>query len=499
MSSWPRALALILLIAIPVLIAGLKMRGARRAIEGLVEKELQGQEEPKSESPGRTVTDSNPSRPGFLRKARRSRKEGAISGRIADPEGYLVPTSSVRLLSHGARSGEERVVAEAETDGDGRFRFAGLSPGITVWIAVKAPHYHECRTGEVKSPRTALELPVILLEPFGMIEGMVVDSFGSPVPKAAATLNSVDSKTGEKRALAQATTDEGGYYQFLDIPPQEPVWIEIAEPDYLTYGSEVFRSPRTKLVVPFIVLNPLGVIQGIVVDPEGYPLSGVSIHVYDEFHTFRHTRMPETDEHGRFSVAGLATRSYGIRVMVGSTILRSLSGILVEEGTVRDDLVIPVKLPEGEKPYDPQTLAVYRAEHEVKGGRRGFDNLEEIVKWVDEIVASGWFRANFPRIRSIEVKTGAGRAVAYASRYSWHETDNIHGYISLPEWARQKIVIVHEIGHVCCDRGGHGPDYTGIYLALVERFIDRATMEELASKFVETGALVSEFQAVAEP
>ena len=33
-----------------------------------------------------------------------------------------------------------------------------------------------------------------------------------------------------------------------------------------------------------------------------------------------------------------------------------------------DDLVIVAKLPEGEKPHDPQTLAVYRAEDGVTGG-----------------------------------------------------------------------------------------------------------------------------------
>src|SRR5262249_39215722 len=148
--------------------------------------------------------------------------------------------------------------AEAKLDEEGRFRFTGIAPGKTVWIEVKAPHYQEYRTEELKSPRTNLELPAIVLEPSGMIEGMVVDSSGRPVPDARVTANSWDREATSDRSIAETTTDEGGYYQLLDIEPLKPVWIEIAHPDYVEHRSELFTSPRSKLTMPFVILNPLG-------------------------------------------------------------------------------------------------------------------------------------------------------------------------------------------------------------------------------------------------
>jgi putative metallohydrolase (TIGR04338 family) len=103
----------------------------------------------------------------------------------------------------------------------------------------------------------------------------------------------------------------------------------------------------------------------------------------------------------------------------------------------------------------------------------------EVEAFIAEINASRWFRARWDTVIQPVFKRG-GSAYGYPG-----------GRITLPAFARSKLIILHEVAHsVCCEDPGyqarlasHGPEFCGVYLALLDRFMGPEVAGRVRAEF----------------
>jgi len=121
------------------------------------------------------------------------------------------------------------------------------------------------------------------------------------------------------------------------------------------------------------------------------------------------------------------------------------------------------------KTRDNQRQKVYRAERESlhnKGEK--FKDLKEVNTYINHILSSHYWK-KLNGSWHIEVRDGRGRKAACAFD---RET------IALPKWARQDVVIIHELAHTVVNFNSrkvasHGREFAKTFLGLVKRFMGR--------------------------
>ncbi len=137
---------------------------------------------------------------------------------------------------------------------------------------------------------------------------------------------------------------------------------------------------------------------------------------------------------------------------------------------------------------DNQRQRVYNAERTIpQWGADRIDDIHALRKYVKKITKSAWYRkrmaknADAFRWADIEVRDGRCRRNAGGCRFN--------GYITMPKWSRTRLVILHEIAHVCQPRisAGHGREYCKVYLALVKKWIGKEASLALKTAFDEHG------------
>lgn len=123
---------------------------------------------------------------------------------------------------------------------------------------------------------------------------------------------------------------------------------------------------------------------------------------------------------------------------------------------------------------DTQRARLYRAEEEVGPGRR-LPTVADLQAYVDAVTAADWFVRRWGE-RSYEVRPGHGHRRATATR---------DGLLQLPRWARTELVVLHEMAHPlgAPEAAPHGPEYAGVFLALVRRAMGPAPAQALEEAF----------------
>ena len=148
-----------------------------------------------------------------------------------------------------------------------------------------------------------------------IVEGVVVDGDDRPVAEAEVTLLSPDPETRAYRP-ARAATAEDGKFRFTmrdrygSLFATKPGWAHAVPVD-------LDAAPGSTRSVRLILPGPEGVIEGVVLGPDGNPLPGVTVRVGppDELLLGKPggnlARSPEveTDGAGRFRVGGLRSGS----------------------------------------------------------------------------------------------------------------------------------------------------------------------------------------------
>jgi len=137
---------------------------------------------------------------------------------------------------------------------------------------------------------------------------------------------------------------------------------------------------------------------------------------------------------------------------------------------------------------DTQRSKLYAAERAVPGFETD-DRLETVADleaYVSDICNSKWFRAHWPRIKRIAVHDGRRhrRAVAYDSRGGGYWGDMVNT-ISMPRWSRSRMIVLHEIAHLCVPwmRAAHGWEFADAYLRLVRHFLGQLKHDQLRDAF----------------
>jgi putative metallohydrolase (TIGR04338 family) len=132
---------------------------------------------------------------------------------------------------------------------------------------------------------------------------------------------------------------------------------------------------------------------------------------------------------------------------------------------------------------DTQRQRVYDAERTLAAwrtplGKRGA--MDEVTAFVNEVVGSAWWQKR-SSIRTVYRKDGRGRSHAGA----WTDWSG-QSFVALPAgWARSKAVVLHELAHhlVPEEAAAHGKEFAGSLVALLERFGDPGSVDELKAAY----------------
>jgi len=147
---------------------------------------------------------------------------------------------------------------------------------------------------------------------------------------------------------------------------------------------------------------------------------------------------------------------------------------------------------------DHQQKKVYDAEWRMSVYKRPrFYSANAAETFVNRLIGTNWFMRNFPHLKYRPVaifETKGKSAVSYT----------VSNEIDLPKWAQTKLVLCHELAHLCNDKSeafqvrrnifgfgrrkkrglaSHGPRFCEIYLKLVRRILGDEKAQELRHWF----------------
>lgn len=241
----------------------------------------------------------------------------AVAGRVTDGRtGRPVAGARVRMSASSADRIEGRFSAWTETDGNGDFQFAGVPAlgfgGLEVVAEGWLPSIVRGEPGvtPLLSGRTFRQ--DVELSRGAVVRGRV--TIGEDEPAAGATVKLYGRLwPWPIPSPFEATTGPDGRYEFPAVPPGPATFAVAADGGWLPGydgASATWRSEEhpTGIVVPAegalvkdLVLRRGVVVEGLVRDPEGHPVSGVEVVV----HPCGSFGRCFTDEAGRFRLAGI--------------------------------------------------------------------------------------------------------------------------------------------------------------------------------------------------
>ncbi len=221
------------------------------------------------------TADNNPTAVEFAMKLGLS-----ITGRVFDHKGDPVSKAHiVRKTAGDAPSTTQSPVIGTQSDTDGSFLMAGLSPAEELYIMASKDGWYSDILGPLALTAEGLSDVTLrmLASPTGSIQGSVVDQDGNPAPnvKIYAT-----TQTFPFNFYKDAQSDAEGMYSMENLP-DEIYTVYVNYPHYRqglkepVEGVEVARGRATYLE-PLIYKKGLD-ITGIVVDADGAPIPGASI------------------------------------------------------------------------------------------------------------------------------------------------------------------------------------------------------------------------------
>ncbi|WP_237170746.1 carboxypeptidase-like regulatory domain-containing protein [Paludisphaera borealis] len=239
--------------------------------------------------------------------------------RVVSPDGRPVRNAEVSLLDSAYTSGG---TDKGRTDAEGRYRTRGLQSGQSATVDVVGPDGLQGGTAEI----TRIDAPgkktgeiEVRLSPLGSLSGRVLGDDGVPLPEARMTLfrnvryaEQSDPSFGKAVDVGCQVAGDGSY-SFKRLIPGGVFSIRVEVDGHATATSadvkvkpgedarfEDFRLPFSDQEI-----------TGVVVDPRGKPLAGVTA-TYERDHRGPVLYAPNgavwfqnTDASGRFHLTGL--------------------------------------------------------------------------------------------------------------------------------------------------------------------------------------------------
>ena len=211
----------------------------------------------------------------------------AIRGRLNGTDGKPAAGALVSAQNRGL----PYIKRWAVSDGEGHFELRGLSPHVATLVAASAAsgscHAEIAADADQTWDRTRIvELPPLELRAGVMLAGRVVFEGQGRAGVRLKLMRSIGSEKNAYHPFGDVITDVEGRFQVAGLDPGDRFHFEIvdsdglAAPDWKYQGGYVQTVPEGKAVVtlPDAVLTRLGQsLRGIVVDPQGKPVAGITV------------------------------------------------------------------------------------------------------------------------------------------------------------------------------------------------------------------------------
>lgn len=135
---------------------------------------------------------------------------------------------------------------------------------------------------------------------------------------------------------------------------------------------------------------------------------------------------------------------------------------------------------------DTQRSKVYKAERVLRQFAKPLPKVADVERFVKKQMARKAITNRYPRAtRVTKVKDGRGRRAACA--WAGHT-------ISIPLWARNDAIVLHEMAHIIVNRefwnvdyASHGWRFASVFLDLVRFVMGRDAHDALKASFKEHG------------
>lgn len=245
-----------------------------------------------------------------------------VSGMVYDASGEPVVRGRVRMGGVSAFDVAERTV---ETDGEGRFEFAEVRPGLTFsLVAVSrstedAPGVLHGLSAHISAPLEGVE---IRLPRAGAVRGQVVDARFEPVPHARIVIEGLSDLVWRAMGTGPIRYSDGaGEFELLGLPE-----------DVLTLTAnlgDIVSQPRQVGVIAGGATEDVrlrlldgATLSGVVVDPEGRGIDDVLITAFAQDADLS---IPSGSGPGSKRAAALIKKAAG-RDGAGDRILQSVTG-----------------------------------------------------------------------------------------------------------------------------------------------------------------------------
>jgi len=245
----------------------------------------------------------------------------AIRGRVRDGAGHAIERASVYTSSQETDQG-----FTAQTESDGSYVLAGLTPGLFSVSVTAAGMGRAERKAEAGASGVDF-----VLQRGGTISGAVVDDLGKPLEafRVYARLPVRMGTMGGARGDSFGTPD--GRFLLEDVAEGDYV-VDVTAPDRATTTvSGVKVAAGGNADIGTIRLGAGGTLKGTVVDSSSAPVSGASVWVSGAGRDYSRM-MPEvtTDAGGAFEIRGLAPGPTQVRVIHAAYAPGISSGVEVD-------------------------------------------------------------------------------------------------------------------------------------------------------------------------
>ncbi|MCP3099319.1 carboxypeptidase regulatory-like domain-containing protein [Myxococcus sp. K15C18031901] len=239
-----------------------------------------------------------------------------VRGTVQDPEGHPIPDAVVRVMGDGS----EDFDAWTTTDAQGNFTLETLLLGPCTYV-VEAAGFQDLKGEEGELSTPAPPPRTFVLEPAVLIQGLLVDEAGKPVPDVIVQLTASPPREEQHPPTEEEADTPGTYEDAPDDPALGGVeenrlasdangrfQFELDRPGrfHLSTESEHFLKVQRSVDAPAtdvrLVLSSGGRVVGRVVDGQGEPLPAAVLSVHASPDTLPVALPVRPDEEGRFQI-----------------------------------------------------------------------------------------------------------------------------------------------------------------------------------------------------
>jgi hypothetical protein len=253
---------------------------------------------------------------------------GSVGGKVVSADGKPLDGSLVIVTNEGETEIQQGGNPSSSTNARGEFLIQGLNAG-TVDLVVKASHHIEKRMSAVEVKEGVHHGNIVIeLDSGNTIEGVVVDTKGTPVE--GAELLAKDYSQGVKEL--HATTGGDGHFVVEGILANDQVELEVRHDNFALYSDSKARVGTKDMN---IVMKEHGRIQGNVVTSDGKSVESFTVQAQNP-NTKDPRKQPKsqtfTNADGGFEYKGVPGGNYTLYIRAPQFSATTVPNVKVVEG-----------------------------------------------------------------------------------------------------------------------------------------------------------------------